>query len=99
MLPSSPWATPTRHHPLPERFVNDIVHLHGFPASIVWNSDPVFTGNVWRDHFKCVSVKLGMSTAFHPQTEGQSEAINKTIAMYLRYITGNRSHAGQDWLP
>ena len=40
-----------------------------------------------------------MSTAFHPQTDGQSEAGNKTIAMYLRCITGDRPRAWLDWLP
>ena len=40
-----------------------------------------------------------MSTAFHPQTDGQSEAVNKTIAMYLRCITGDRPRAWLDWLP
>jgi hypothetical protein len=39
-----------------------------------------------------------MSTAFHPQTDGQSEAVNKTIAMYLRCITGDRPRAWVDWL-
>jgi hypothetical protein len=33
-----------------------------------------------------------MSTAFHPHTDGQSEAVNKTIAMYLRCITSDRPH-------
>ena len=40
-----------------------------------------------------------MSTAFHPQTDGQSEAVNKTIAMYLCCITGDRPRAWLDWLP
>jgi len=40
-----------------------------------------------------------MSTAFHPQTDGQSEATNKTIAMYLRCATGDRPRAWLDWLP
>jgi len=42
---------------------------------------------------------LWLSTAFHPQTDGQSEAVNKTIAMYLRCITGDRPRDWLDWLP
>jgi hypothetical protein len=44
-------------------------------------------------------VKLSMSTAFHPQTGGQSEAVNKMIAMYLHCITGDRPRAWLEWLP
>ena len=40
-----------------------------------------------------------MSTAFHPQTDGQSEAVNKPIAMYLRCLTGDRPRDWLDWLP
>jgi hypothetical protein len=80
-------------------FFSDIVRLHGFPASIVSDRDPVFTSHIWRDLFALSRVKLRMSTAFHPQTDGQSEAVNKTIAMYLRCITGDRPRAWLDWLP
>lgn len=70
-------------------FFEGIVHLHGFPMSIVSDRYPVFTGNFWKDLFKMSGVKLRMSTAFHPQTDGQSEVVNRTIAMYLRCITGD----------
>jgi hypothetical protein len=43
-------------------------------------------------------VTLRMSTAFHPQTDGQSEVVNKVIAMYLRCVTGDQPHAWVDWL-
>jgi hypothetical protein len=79
-------------------FFEGIVRLHGFPSSIVSDRDPVFTGNVWKDLFKLAGVKLKMSTTFHPQTDGQSEVVNKTIAMYLRCITGDRPRAWVDWL-
>ena len=77
-------------------FFHDIVRLHGVPASIVSDRDPVFTGNVWRDLFKMAGVTLRMSTAFHPQTDGQSEVVNKVIAMYLRCVTGDRPRAWVD---
>jgi len=79
-------------------FFDGIVRLHGFPSSIVSDRDPVFTGHVWRDLFKMAGVKLRMSTAFHPQTDGQSEVVNKVIAMYLRCVTGDRPRAWVDWL-
>ena len=69
------------------------------PESIVSDRDPVFTGHIWRDLFKMAGVKLHMSTAFHPQTDGQSEAANKVITMYLRCITGDRPRAWLEWLP
>lgn len=77
-------------------FFTDIVRLHGFPSSIVNDRDPVITGHIWRDLYKLARVKLHMSTTFHPQTDGQSEALNKTIAMYLRCITGDRHRAWLD---
>jgi hypothetical protein len=79
-------------------FFDSIVRLHGFPASIVSDRDPVFTGHVWRDLFRMAGVKLRFSTAFHPQTDGQSEVVNKVIAMYLRCVTGDRPRAWVDWL-
>ncbi|XP_066395761.1 uncharacterized protein [Miscanthus floridulus] len=80
-------------------FFDNIVRLHSLPNSIVSDRDPVFTGNVWRDIFKLAGVKLRMSTAFHPQMDGQSEAVNKIIVMYLRCVTGNRLRSWLDWLP
>jgi hypothetical protein len=71
-------------------FFDSIVRLHGFPLSIVSDHDPVFTGHVWRDLFQLAGMKLCMSTTFHPQTDGQSEVVNKVILMYLRCVTGDR---------
>jgi hypothetical protein len=40
-----------------------------------------------------------MSSAFHPQTDGQSEMVNKVITMYLRCLTGDRPRSWLQWLP
>jgi hypothetical protein len=79
-------------------FFNGIVRLHGFPSSIVSDREPVFTSNLWRDLFKCAGVKQRLSTTFHPQTDGQSEVVNKVIAMYLCCATGDRPRSWVDWL-
>jgi hypothetical protein len=71
-------------------FFDGIVRLHGLPPSIVSIRDPVFTGHVWRDLFKMERVTLKMNIAFHPQTDGQSEVVNKIIAMYIRCVTGDQ---------
>ncbi|KAF0930229.1 hypothetical protein E2562_030873 [Oryza meyeriana var. granulata] len=47
-------------------FFDDIVRLHGFPASIVSDRDPVFAGHFWQELFGLAGVKLNMSSAFHP---------------------------------
>jgi hypothetical protein len=77
-------------------FFDGIVRLHGFPTSIVSDRDPVFTGHVWHDLFTMAGVKLRMSTTFHPQTDGQSEVVNKVIAMFLHCVTGDRPRAWVD---
>jgi len=74
-----------------------IVRLHGFSTSIVTNWDPVFTGHVWHNLFKMASMTLRMRMAFHPQTDRQSEVVNKVIAMYFLCVTGDRPRAWVDW--
>jgi transposase InsO family protein len=80
-------------------FFSEIVRLHGFPSSIVSDRDPVFTSSFWRELFSLAGVKLQFSTAFHPQSDGQSEATNKIISMYLRCLVGDRPRTWLEWLP
>ena len=79
-------------------FFTDIVQLHGFPTSIVSNRDPIFTSTFWAELFRLAGVKLLLSSAFHPQTDGQSEVTNRTIAMYLRCLAGDRPRSWLQWL-
>jgi len=79
-------------------FFDGIIRSHGFPTSIVSERDPVFTSHMWRDLFKLAGVQLLFNTAFHPQTDGQSEVANKVIAMYLRCAKGDRPRALVHWL-
>jgi hypothetical protein len=51
-------------------FFNDIVPLHGIPSSIVSDRDPIFTSKFWTELFMMTDVKLHLSSAFHPQSDG-----------------------------
>jgi hypothetical protein len=57
------------HPPIARAFFEAIVHLHGFPTSIIINPNPVFTSHLWHDLSKMTSVKLHLSTAIHPLTD------------------------------
>ena len=80
-------------------FFLEVVRLHGILASIVSDRDPVFTSSFWRELFRLSGVKLQFTSAFHPQSDGQSEAANKIISMYLRCLTSDRPRNWLEWLP
>jgi hypothetical protein len=80
-------------------FFDHIVKLYGIPSSIVSDRDLAFTGHFWRELFTLAGVKLQLSSAFHPQSDGQSEAANKVISMYLRCLVGDRPRQWLKWLP
>ena len=54
-------------------YIREIVRLHGVPVSIVSDRDPRFTAHFWNSFQKAMGTRLTISTAFHPQTDGQSE--------------------------
>ena len=58
--------------------------LHGVPVSIISDRDPRFTSRFWKRLMKELGVKLNLSTAFHPQTDGQSEGTIQTLENMLR---------------
>ncbi|KAF0921879.1 hypothetical protein E2562_020339 [Oryza meyeriana var. granulata] len=62
-------------------FFDHIVQLHGLPCSIVSDRDPVFTSTFWTELFALSEVKLRLSSAFHPQTDGQSEVTNRKLSL------------------
>ena len=65
-------------------FFDNVFRLHGMPTTIVSDRDSKFTSQFWQHLHKLMDVKLAMSTAFHPQTDGQTERANQTVETILR---------------
>nr|GEZ89178.1 putative reverse transcriptase domain, ribonuclease H-like domain, aspartic peptidase domain protein [Tanacetum cinerariifolium]GEZ95331.1 putative reverse transcriptase domain, ribonuclease H-like domain, aspartic peptidase domain protein [Tanacetum cinerariifolium] len=65
-------------------YLKEVVTRHGIPVSIICDRDPRYTSNFWRSFQKAMGTQLDMSTAYHPQTDGQSERTIQTLEDMLR---------------
>lgn len=65
-------------------FMENIFKLHGLPSVIVTDRDRICTSYLWQSLFKSLQIKLHLSTAYHPETDGQTERVNQCLESYLR---------------
>jgi hypothetical protein len=80
-------------------FIDDIVRLHRVPQEVVSDCDVRFTADCWREVARILQMKLLMSTAFHPETDGVSENSNKTVVRCLLGFTTHDQANWDDYLP
>lgn len=79
--------------------MDNVFKLHGLPKTIVSNRDVVFIRKFWKELFQLKKVSLLTSTTYHPQTDGQTEVVNKCLECYLRCITSEKPKEWPHWLP
>jgi hypothetical protein len=77
------------HHPfsaakVATAYMDHVFKLHSLPKVMISDRDPIFTSRFWKELFKLLGSELNMSSAYHPQTDGQSERVNQCVETYLR---------------
>ncbi|POM65195.1 DNA/RNA polymerase [Phytophthora palmivora] len=80
-------------------FLDSVFRYHGLPETIVSDGDLRFTGAFWDTLFQLIGTKLTMSTADHPQTDGQTKRVNRVLDDTLRIICAEAPRSWSDQLP
>jgi hypothetical protein len=94
-----PCNTSTTADQLADIFLNNIFRLHGLPNDIVSDRGPQFISRFWSTFCKTLKIRTNLSTAFHPQTDGQSERVNQVLEQYLRNFLNYNQDNWTDLLP
>ena len=84
---------------LVQLYMDNIVRLHGTPVSIVSDRDARFNAKIWKEFQEAMGTELKFSTAFHPQTDGQSERTIQILEDLLRSCVLDWQGSWEDYLP
>ena len=80
-------------------FLHNVWRHHGLFDQVISDRGPQFVSNFTRELYRMLGIKLSASTAFHPQTDGQTERVNQEIEAYLRLFCNFQQDDWADWLP
>ena len=76
-----------------------LIRYHGIPEGLTSDRDKLFTSNYWKTLIPLLGTKLRMSTAYHPQTDGQTERTNQSLEQYLRHYINSTQNNWVSLLP
>jgi len=80
-------------------FLHQVWKLHGFPKCVISDHRPQFVARFTRELYCLLGIKLASSTAWHPQTDGQTEHVNQELDQYLQLFVNERQDNWYDLLP
>ncbi|KAE8728969.1 hypothetical protein F3Y22_tig00004035pilonHSYRG00004 [Hibiscus syriacus] len=81
------------------KFLDNIYRLHGQPQIAISDRDKIFTSLFWKEFLKQLGTSTLFSTAFHPETDGQTERVNQCLEQYLRSLCFLKPKEWARWLP
>jgi len=84
---------------LTDLYISEIVRLHGVPSSIVSDRDPRFTSRFWESLHRALGTQLRLSSAYHPQTDGQTERTIQSLEDLLRACVLEQGGSWDEFLP
>ena len=90
-----PCTTTITAEGLSELFIHNVFRLHGLPDTIISDRGTQFASDFWTHLCHCLGIDRRLSTAFHPQTDGQTERVNASMEEYLR---GYVNYQQDDWV-
>jgi transposase InsO family protein len=80
-------------------YLSEVYRLHGLPVAMISDRDPIFTSRLWQELFKLAGTQLCLSSAYHPQSDGQTERVNQCLETYLRCFVQSAPKKWASWLP
>src|SRR5258705_1499195 len=82
-----------------ELYVREVFKRYGLPDIMISDQGPQFTAKVFQEIMTILQVKHKMSTAYHPQTDGQTECLNQELEVYLQIFCANLPNSWNSMLP
>jgi transposase InsO family protein len=90
-----PCTTKISARGLAQAFLYEVFRHHGVPRELVSDRDPRITSLFWKEICRLLGIKQALSTAYHPQTDGQTERMNRTVEEILRhYVSPHQDDLG-----
>jgi len=93
-----PTTEKTSAEGLTRLFRDNVWKLHRLPKSIISDRGPQFAAEIIRELNRILGIESKLSTAFYPQTDGQTERVNQELEQYLRMFINHRQEQWPDWL-
>src|ERR1700742_1282956 len=94
-----PTSTSATAKDLAMLYVRHIFSKHGVPSDVVSDRGTLFTSQFMSALGRLLNIKLNYSTAFHPETDGQTEQTNQTLEIFLRTYSNYQQDDWANWLP